>query len=268
MKLFSSLKESDLSFGNLFGGIKSGKLGLPKFGISDGRLRIRWFKSAEFGGIADTSWRTDRKALVMRLRGKDLTHRKIKSAINANGRVWNSDITGAIRRQQAGEHVPTGGVVTTLGAMDPEEWGLEMEEGEDGEHDSVWDLAAPLGSDGNDNPGYQDWDDMTIEEIRERCRSEVLALAQHWERATAEQRLLIQERLEQLLGKKYLRLLIDFLESDTEDDLEEFVTVLVEAAVLDEGREPVVWKLQRAIRRLFNGLQKAEVRGLAPHVVK
>lgn len=260
-----------LSFGDNAGGLKLGKLKLPKFGGEGKRLKIRWFKSAEYGGIADTSWRTDRKALVMRLRGKDLTHRKIKSAINANGRVWNSDITGAIRRQQAGEYVPTGGVVTTLGGMDPEEWGLEMEEPEpeDAEHDSVWDLAAPLGNNANDNPGYQDWDNMTIEEIRERCRSEVLALAQHWPQANAEQRLLIEERLEQLLGKKYLKLLIDFLESDTDDDLEEFVTVLVEAAVLDGGREPIVWKIQRAIRRLFNGVQsQTEVRGLSTNVVK
>jgi hypothetical protein len=252
VKLFSSFKDNDFGFGNLFGGIKSGKLTLPSFGDSGGRLKIRWFKSAGFNGLDNSSWRTDAKRYAPP-KPKRWARKKIHSAVNQNGKVWNASMQGAIRRPHAQEYQPSPGVVSTLDELDPEEWGLDPEAGEDEEHDSVWDLAVPLGDGENDNPGYQDWSELTTEEIRERCRAEVVALGRAWPRADEAQRHHIQERLAAMLGRKYTGLMVDFLSEGYEDDEEliSFAATVVEAAVIDGGREPLIWKLQRAIRSLI-----------------
>jgi hypothetical protein len=261
-----------LSFGDDSSGGLLKRINLPSFEISGGKLKIRWFRTAGFDGLDRTSWRTDAKRYAPP-KPKRWTQKKIHSAINQDGRVWNANLRGAIRRpqapyydqspgvvttiEQAGREstedgkTPNPGMVTAIEETDPAEWGVV--EGDE-EHDSVWDLAAPLGDSENEDPGYQEWEEMTEEEIRERAKAEVLALARSWIRADGEgEQQLIEERLNELLGGKYTGLLLDFLQEEHDsEDLTDFVTTVVEAAAYDTAdAEPLAWRIGRAIGSLF-----------------
>jgi hypothetical protein len=131
-----------------------------------------------------------------------------------------------------------------------------------------------LPSRGASGPGDALPDELDDEAIRDRCRGLVLALARRYlaergdsiaqdpglageEPVTTSE---IRDRLIEVLGPKYGKLVVDWLDNQHEvpdpEALSGFVTTVVEAAAVDGGREPLLWRIQRAIRRFVRWISR------------
>ena len=113
--------------------------------------------------------------------------------------------------------------------------------------------------------------DITIEyqdfaEVGERQKNEVAAMvfryAQLHYSDGQEGLALVTTGLDNALGVKYARLSRDWVRQQRQiPDMSEcnrFVSLIVEAAAVDGGREPFSWKIQRAISNLLDRLFKGQ----------
>ncbi len=99
-------------------------------------------------------------------------------------------------------------------------------------------------------------------EVRERYEAQVSALILRYGRvfyhATGDDVQPVVNNLRDLLGPKYARLTLDWVHqrgrAPDVDEVARFVVWVVEAAAVDGGREPLSWKIQRAITGLVERL--------------
>lgn len=218
-------------------------------GWKSGRWGSKWGKRQ--GGGVTSSWRTNYRGWMSKKGNSGWGSSLGRMGSRLGGGDWGS---GRIRSSLSGSMEPRVGL-SSLG------------QGDDGRQSGTGGILSNFepgwgGGDKAVRPRFSAISGDLEGDVRERYEQQVTALifryAQVFYGATGDDLRPVIDNLTDMLGRKYARLALDWVHEKGKapgvDDVSGFVIWIVEAAAVDGGREPLSWKLQRAISAMLDQL--------------